>query len=389
MQIGVDACCWSNRRGYGRFTRELLTAVVPMDQKNDYWFFVDKETASSNVFPDEANVVVVPTSVSPTKAASASGHRSFKDLWAMTRAVWRHDLDLFFFPAVYSYFLILNRTKIIVTIHDMTPERHPEEIFPNKKQWVLWKLKKHLAVRQARLILAPSEYSKREILSFYDIPESRVAVISEGPKAVFTRLPRDEQLARTLLRYQLNSSDRFLLYVGGISPHKNLRTLLKAYRMLTKDRLFSDVKLILAGDHKNDPFYSDYPALERLLNELHLGEKVFFTGYVEDKDLACLYNAASLLVFPSLNEGFGLPAVEAMACGTPVAASSAGSLPEIIGEAGRFFDPVSSLQMRDVIKDILSNDRIREEMKSCGLRRAKQFTWDKAAQETISIFNKL
>src|SRR5436309_9810861 len=107
MHIGVDACCWANRRGYGRFTRELLKALIAADRKNEYLFFVDKTNSAVSEFPDSVNRIVVNTFVSPLEAASASGNRSLRDLWAMSREVMRHDLDLFFFPTVYSYFPIL------------------------------------------------------------------------------------------------------------------------------------------------------------------------------------------------------------------------------------------------------------------------------------------
>ena len=389
MRIGVDACCWSNRRGFGRFTRELLKSLIAMDQKNDYWFFVDRDTASMHEFPQGVSVVIAPTHVSPVEAASASGRRSVRDLWALSWQVMKHDLDIFFFPAVYSYFPVFSRAKILVTIHDMIPHRYPEAVFPNKKLMLYWKLKQYLAVRQSDFILTVSEYSKEEIVRYCTIAESRVRVVSEGPNAVFTVLPKDTQMVEVLRCYHLNFGERFLLYVGGISPHKNLGALLEAYQHLITDAMFSDVKLVLVGDYQSDSFYSDYPTLKHLVDEQHLERKVIFTGFIDDRELAYLYNAASLLVFPSLLEGFGLPAVEAMACGTPVAANRVGSLPEILGEAGRFFDPYHPAEMLDIIKYTLSNDAVREKMRRCGLMRAKQFTWDKAATQTLSIFEEL
>ena len=125
MKIGVDACCWSNRRGFGRFTRELLTALVA-EGGHEYVFFADRETAEAATFPAGVEVVTAATTVSPTEAASAEGRRSLADLWALTRTVARHDLDLFFFPAVYSYFPLLNRTRVVVTLHDVIADHHPE-----------------------------------------------------------------------------------------------------------------------------------------------------------------------------------------------------------------------------------------------------------------------
>lgn len=389
MRIGVDACCWSNRRGFGRFTRELLEAVVANDQKNEYLFFVDRETAESDGIPKTVQKIVAPTRVSPTEAASAEGRRSLRDLWALSHQVLKHKVDLFFFPAVYSYFPILNRAKIIVTLHDMIADHHPDLIFPSRKSKLFWKMKQNLAVRQADLILTVSDYSKHEIVEYFDVPESRVKVISEAARPVFTVLPQSEEMARVLRRYRLDAGATFLLYVGGISPHKNLKTLVSAYHQLLSEATFADLKLVLVGDYQNDSFYSDYPSLKLHVDQLGLQDKVVFTGYIEDQDLAYLYNSAAMLVFPSLEEGFGLPAIEAMACGTPVAASNRGSLPEIVGEAGRFFDPATPRAIADVLRQVLSDKPLREEMGKTGLMRAKQFMWDKAAKETLEIFEEL
>ncbi|MBA2340083.1 MAG: glycosyltransferase family 4 protein, partial [Pyrinomonadaceae bacterium] len=152
---------------------------------------------------------------------------------------------------------------------------------------------------------------------------------------------------------------------------------------------FSDVKLVLVGDYKNDTFYSDYTSLKMLVEQLNLTDRVIFTGFIEDGDLVYLYNAASLLAFPSLEEGFGLPAIEAMACGAPVVASNRGSLPEIVGNAGRFFDPYDQPAIAEALCQVLGDDELRKKMSVMGVMRAQQFTWDRAAQDTLAIFREL
>ena len=389
MHIGVDACCWANRRGYGRFTRELLTALIATDRKNNYCFFVDQANSAISEFPDGVNKIIVNTSISPLEAASASGNRSVRDVWAMTRQVLKHDLNLFFFPTVYSYFPILNQSKIALTIHDMIPDSHPAEVFPNRKRKFFWRLKQFMALRQADLILTVSEYSKREILHYCRLRDAQVRVVPEAPGVAFKQLPHDEQMMQALKRYQFPPTQRFLLHVGGISPHKNLKTLIHVFSRLIGEASFSDLKLVLVGDYTTDSFYSDYPALRLQIDQLSLAEKVIFTGFVSDDELAILYNAALLVVFPSFAEGFGLPAIEAMACGTPVAASNAGSLPETLAEAGRFFDPHNSAQMLDTVRRILTDDTLRQEMKQRGLNRSKQFQWSKASETLLSIFEEM
>lgn len=386
MQIGIDACCWSNRRGFGRFTRELLNAVVAVPQDNSYVFFADRETAAQGGFPPGVEVVAADTKVAPTEAASGTGRRSAADLWALTREVKRHDLDLFFFPAVYSYFPILNRTKIIVTIHDMIADHHPDSVFPDAKLKLFWKIKQRVALRQSDLILTVSEHSKAQILDYFGLPSSRVAAISEGPSHVFGPLPRDETRRHILQRCGIGEAQRFVLYVGGISPHKNLKTLIEAYKQLIEDPKFADVKLVLVGDYQGDAFHSDYPALKNQVEASQLEEQVIFTGFVPDDELAHLYNAAAVFVLPSLEEGFGLPIVEAMACGTPVIGSDRGSIPEILGEGGLLFDPLRTETLLLALQQVLGDESLAQEMKRKGLARSKLFTWEAVALHTLAIF---
>ncbi|MDQ3041320.1 MAG: glycosyltransferase family 4 protein [Acidobacteriota bacterium] len=388
MRIGVDATCWGNKRGFGRFTRELLEALLEIDKTNEYLFF-DGDTADSETIPARVKKIVAQTEISPIKAASADSRRSLKDLWAMSRAVLRHRIDVFFFPAVYSYFPVFNRTKIVVTLHDVIADHHPEHIFPDSKSKFFWKLKQNIAIRQADLILTVSDYSKEQIIKYFKLPESRLRVINEAARPAFKVLPPDGAANDAIRRYQLKQGEKFLLYVGGISPHKNLSVLIDAFNCLRANPKQAEVKLVLVGDYKDDPFFSAYPALKKQVAALGLEDKIIFTGFISDEDLTYLYNAATLLVFPSLEEGFGLPAIEAMACGTPVAASNCGSLPEVIGAAGRFFNPRSAENMSETIQQILGDDAMRSSMKESGLRRSEQFLWKKAAEDTLDIFHEL
>ena len=389
MRIGVDACCWSNRRGFGRFTRELLTALLEVDGRNEYLFFADRETAAESAWPAGAELIAAPTRVAPTRAASADGRRSARDLWALSREVLRRRVDLFFFPAVYSYFPVFNRAKVVVTIHDLIADRRPELVFPATRQKLFWKLKQNLALRQSDLILTVSEYSRRQILDYFRLPDSRVRAISEAARPAFTRRLRDGEAAHVLARYGLAPRDRFLLYVGGISPHKNLGTLVEALSRLRAEAGFADLRLLLVGDYAGDAFHSDYAALRGRIARLGLGSQVSFAGFVPDDDLVYLYNAAQALALPSFDEGFGLPAVEAMACGTPVIASERGSLPEVLGDAGLYFDPESVAELAGRLRDVLGDAALRERLGGAGLARSRLFTWEQAARDTVAAFEEV
>ena len=389
MKIGVDATCWGNNRGFGRFTRELLGALLEIDKVNEYIFFIDGYTDKDDSIPSQARTVVANTSVSAIEAASANGRRSLINLWAMTHQVLKHKVDVFFFPTVYSYFPILNRTKIVVTIHDVIADHHPKLIFPNTRAKIFWKLKQNVAIWQADLIATVSQYSKQQIREYFGLPDSRLRLITEAAHPIFKVLPSNNGAGNALLRQGLELQTDFLLYVGGISPHKNLSTLIDAFSRIASKPRFGNLKLVLTGDYKNDPFFSAYPELNKQVRIFGLEDRIIFTGFVPDEDLAYLYNQAKLLVFPSFEEGFGLPAIEAMACGTPVAASNCGSLPEVLGNAGCFFDPHNPASMEAVIEEILSDDTRQDEMKVKGLKRSKQFVWKQSAEDALAIFMEL
>lgn len=388
MRIGVDASCWGNKRGFGRFTRELLGTLLERNSADEFLFFVDSRSNGETEFPSSAEVVVAPTKASAIESASASGRRTVGDLLAMSKAVWRNKIDVFFFPTVYSYFPIFNRAKIVVTIHDVIAEHHPELIFSNSKARLFWNLKLAAATRQADLVATVSEFSKNEIADYYGYPAAKIRLITEAAKAEFGVLADTQTSAKSSVNGP-STDDGFLLYVGGISPHKNLDTLIEAYKLLRDKGTAVPPRLKLVGDYKDDPFYSAYPALKKQISDYGLEKEIAFTGFVPDAELVRLYNEATLLVFPSIEEGFGLPAIEAMACGTPVAASKTGSLPEVLGAAGRYFDPTNADEMASVMVGILNSEAERRTMSAEGIKRSRLFSWDQAATDALAIFDEL
>ena len=394
MQIGVDANCWANRRGYGRFTRELLRALLQADRRSAYCFFLDGGTKQQAAdIPDSVKQVIVATSRAAVEAASASGRRSLRDLWAMSEAVRRHRpaLDLFYFPSVYTFYPTRIKAPIAVSIHDTIPERHPELVFSGRVPRLMWALKVRWAVRQAAVILTGTETSRRAIADHFRLPDTRVRVVPDAASPIFHVIEDPGPTRQVLARYGIAPHERYILYVGGISPHKNLATLLEAYALLTADHSDGSPrpKLVLVGDYQRDVFLSSYQALRRRVEALGLEGQVLFTGFAPDDELVFLYNGAELLVMPSFDEGFGLPAVEAMACGTPVVASRAGALPEVVGSAGAFFDPGSPAELKICLERLLRDDDERSALRGRGLRRAGAFSWEQSAAAALAVFEEM
>lgn len=380
MRVGVEACTWSNRRGYGRFVRELLTRMIDDFPQHEFVLVVDEHSARDCDFPERATVEVVSTSAQPTEAASADGSRSPADLLRMARAVSRLPLDVFFFPTRYSYFPLLHSVRTVVAFHDATAERHPTLIFPSLRSRVLWRIKTLLALRQADRLVTVSEDARRQIAEVFNRDPSGIGVITEGPDPVFGVRTDTHEFASIRDRYRLPAGVPIVLYVGGISPHKNLDGLLRAMQDIPQPW-----HLALVGEYEKDSFYGCQAELARLAEHLELAERVTFTGFVPDEDLAVLYNDATLLVLPSFSEGFGLPVIEAMASGLPVASSNRNSLPEVLGTAGLLFDPLEISQIRDAIRRLLEDPSLRQQCRDAGLMRSQLFSWGVAAKKMVDI----
>lgn len=393
ITVGIDASCWLNRRGFGRYTRELIGAMLRSDHDNTYVLFLDAATArESNDLPDieRARRVIVGTGAAAARAASAAGRRTIRDLWAMRRAVAQHrDLDVFYFPSLYTYFPIKTRAKVVVTKHDMTDRRFPNLLFANRRRRFFWQVKVRWAMRRADLIVTVSETSKRDIREAFRLPDTAVRIVPDAVDPTFRPVDDPIDTEQVVQRYGLSTGERFLLYVGGISPHKNLSVLIEAYGAVARSRPEEDLKLVLVGDFERDVFHSSYPALRELIGILDLGERVVFTGFVPDADLVHLYNASAALVLPSLWEGFGLPALEAMACGVPVIASRAGALPEVVGEAGLFFDPSSPDELAACITRLLGDRALAEQLGGTGRARASEFHWEASARAARAVLEEV
>jgi glycosyltransferase involved in cell wall biosynthesis len=388
MRIGIDATCWANPRGYGRFTRHMLSALLQQDTINQYVFFMDSFMADSSDFPDNIERRVVELSASPTQAASADGRRSVGDMLKMGRAVAREPLDVFFFPSVYTYFPVFCRVKKIVAIHDVIAEKYPELVFRNRKSRFFWDLKTRLSIWQSDRVLTVSEFSKQGIVEHFGLDPRRIAVVSEGSADAFHPVDDSRQLADVVSGHGMQPDTRFILYVGGIAPHKNLAALVTAFDRLLADGQHDDVRLVLVGDYENDVFLID-DAIRRRMNDPEFRERVIFTGYIPDADLNVLYNAATVFVLPSFCEGFGLPALEAMSCGTVVIGSATTSIPEVVGEAGLFFDPNDAAALAAHLVTVLDDAVLREELQRRSLKRAAMFSWQRSAEDTLRVLRSL
>jgi len=228
-------------------------------------------------------------------------------------------------------------------------------------------------------IITISECTKKDIVKFYKIPEDKIKVILLAPDPIYQPLSHDI-IAPILSKYGVCAP--YILYVGSLEPRKNIQTLIQGFANIKKRGL--NHKLIIVGNKK-----WEYSKLIRIVAESGLHNDVIFTGYLPDEDLPALYNGADLFVYPSLYEGFGLPPLEAMACGTPVITSNTSSLPEVVGNAGIKVDPQDVDQLSDAIYHVLTDENLRLSLIEKGLERSKQFSWERTATETWKVYDEV
>lgn len=380
MRFGVDATCWWSRRGFGRFTRGLLTAMFEQAAGHRFCLFVDRPPEAAMLHA-RVDVVQVNPSRPVTEAAIASGSRSLRDLWAFTRAASREPMDVMFFPAVYSWFPMRPGLRMVVTFHDAIAEHFPELVFPDRKGRMMWSMKVRLARWQARRFITVSTAARNEIVQHLGIEADRIDLITEAADPRFRPVMEPNARAAARIRAKLPVRGRFIVYASGLAPHKNISGLFSGFSDALARGGLEDLHLALVGDPEGDGFHSNYrQLLEQAESTPHLRGRVHFTGYVSDEDLVALYSDALAAAVPSFSEGFGLPAVEAMACGTPVLASTGGAVPEVVGDAGLFFDPRDPVQIADAIYRIATEKDTLEMLKKKALQRSGQFTWANSAR---------
>jgi glycosyltransferase involved in cell wall biosynthesis len=371
--IYVDVSAAVHRRaGLGRYAESLARALVGCERgggQAPYALFYNRERGIAPL----AGLEHLPT------RTVALGYKPWRMLvWLGQLAHVGFDRLLpqaTLFHATEHLLLPMRSVPTVLTVHDLIFRHLPEHHKPLNR-WYL-NLALPLYCRRATHIIAISQCTQRDLTAAYNLPAEKVTVIHEAADPRFRPQPPDRVAA---VRQQYGLPERYILFVGTIEPRKNLTRLLHAFEGLHKADLCDG--LVIVG--RRGWLYGDFFAeLERS----PVPEAVFFPGYVPDEELPAIYAGARALAFPSLYEGFGLPALEAMACGTAVACSGTSSLPEVAGDAAVYFDPHSQGSIAEALQRLLSGPHLREELVQRGLERAAEFSWDRVAAETKAVYD--
>jgi len=369
MKIGIEGrTLQGNRYGVARYLTNLLANLTQIDQHNEYLVYLSDEIEPLGF--DRSNL-------------------DFKIIHMRPGILWRHlrlaltmradGVGLHFSP---SYMLPLVKVcPSIVVVHDITFKVHPEWFSQDRRflfDGIFWR-----EVRRAERIVTVSEHSKKDIVKCLKVDPGRVVVIQEAADEAFRPVDDEEKLRGSREKFGL--SEGFILTVGAIHTRRNLARLIEACSR-AGDIFGIDPMLLIVGTPA--PF-SPPVDIGGTAKRWGIQERVIHVTYISEEDLLLLYNACGLFAYPSLYEGFGLPVIEAMACGTPVACSNTTSIPEVAGQAVIYFDPENVGEMADAIGRGLTDRELRKELTRKGRERAASFSWRRAAEETLAVFNEV
>lgn len=363
VRIGVDGreLAGGARTGIGRFLREVLRAGASLEE----FEFVLYGNKTTWLEPTLGNVQV---------RIVGGKWTQWWDQVSLPRQFARDHIEVFLSP--YYKCPLFAPCPVVLTIHDLFFIHYPDQRRPFY-EFVMTSVAR-LYAHRARTIIADSEYSKRSIVDRLGVSPAKVTVIPVAVGAEFKPEPLTD-----VVRHHYRIAAPYILYLGNFKPHKNVSRLLRAYAGLPEP-LRATYQLVLGGGDRN---YR--PALEGLARSLGVADRVLFPGQIEDADLPALYSGCALFLLPSLDEGFGLPALEAMACGAPVVASDRAALPEVVGEAALLVDPESEASITMAMTGALAAGETRENLRRRGLDRAREFSLDRTAGRVLELLREV
>lgn len=373
MRIGIDARFYrKSTAGLGRYSRALIEQLSQIDQINDYIIYLTPDDIKEyNISAKNFHAKVIPIT-----------HYSISEQTKFLHILNQDHLDLVHF--LNFNHPIFYKGKFIATIHDLTILFHSSGKSQQSK-FKKWAFKKVMgsAIKNSRKIIAISKATKNDVVKVFDAKENKIEVIYEGVDKIYNHHIKQQtaKIAKFRAKYKINQP--YLLFLSQWRPHKGLPELIRAYEIL-RER-YKIPHLLVIGGKPNPAF----PEIPRSINTSGYNCKIIQPGFIPEEDLPMFYTCADAFIFPSKYEGFGLPPLEAMACGTPVIASNKSCMPEILGTAAEYFNPNKPEEIAKIIKNIITNPAKLKNMSQQGTEQAKKYSWSKMAQETLKIYESI
>lgn len=366
MKIAIDAHAIGSRQtGNETYISNLLEALGRIDIKNQYLILFTEESAQNRWSGRFENFSTLLLPKNPVK----------RHLLEIPAAIRKFNADLLHVQYAAPP---LCPVPFISTIHDISHEHFPEHF--RAKDALRARLTIRMAAKNADHILTVSKYSKEDIVRTYNVPECRVSVTYNGVSSVYRQVKNEKELSRVKSAHGIDKP--YILSVGNLQPRKNIPNLLKSFEELVIQNPDIPHRLVIVGKraHLYDSIFSQ-------IEKSETKNRIILTDYVPTEDLPALYSGADCFVYPSTFEGFGLPPLEAMACGTPVLAGNNSSIPEVVGEAGVLVDVTRTDEIVSGLKQIILDPARQESLSAAGLERARQFTWAECARKTLAVYN--
>lgn len=372
--IGIDyTAALTQQAGIGRYVRELIRALATLDEHTDYRLFAAGQRGDV--------LLNAPPGPNFRWATARLTDEWFARLWHRARLPlrierWAGPLDLLHAPD-FTLPPVRRGTRTLLTVHDLSFIRAPRTATPSLRAYLEHVVPRSVA--RADHVLADSEATRQDVIELYGAPPEKISVLYSGVDARFAPVTDPAEQQRVRDRYGIGPGP-YVLSVGTVQPRKNYARLAEALHRLGRP----DLRLVIAG---GKGWLDD--ALYQRIDALGLADQVIFTGFADDTDLPALYSAAEVFAFPSLYEGFGLPPLEAMACGTPVVAANTSSLPEVIGEAGLLIPPTDVDALAGALARLLDDPALRADLIARGRQQAQRFTWAHAARQLLDRYTLL
>ena len=371
MLIGIDArYALRGLRGIGKYTLNLIKNLSRLDLKNKYILYLDRN--DDTILPSQPNI---------EKKILRSQNYFIYEQFILPRQAVRDGIDILHCTGNTAPVFLSEKIKLVLTLHDVM-FLLPKEIMPLSKSLYqrLGRIYRSILVNKivdrAQEVITDSEYSRKEIERRTYIKKEKICKISLGVDSFFRPVAEKELLDSVRIKYNVGS--KFILCLGGIEPRKNTTRFIYVLNSLRKEE---DVELLIVGLSEKEKKY-----FMQLIHNLGIYKRVKLTGFVPESDLLLLYNAATLFLNATLFEGFGLPILEAFACGVPVITANRGAAAEIAGDSALLVDPADINSIREAITRLLSDEGLRYNLKKNGLEEVKHFSWEHAAKETLKIY---
>ena len=370
MNIGIDirAAKWYRGTGIGTYTYQLINSINTLDKMNCY-----------NLYGDTTSLDI---SFNSNFHINPLDNSAFNNFWENIKTPVNLNnsyVDIYHVPQN-GIGLPLNTTiPLVITLHDTIPLHMPETVGDNYLN--LFNTYMKTIVSKCAGIITVSEYSKSDISKDFNFPEDKIFVTHLASENIYK--PIDKSVCNKVLKKHYFLPEKYILYVGGFSPRKNITGLILAYNKILR-KLPDDIKLVIAGSKGKS-----FDIYKNLAEDLNITDKVLFPGFISMEHMPYLYSGAELLVYPSFYEGFGLPPIEAMACGTSVIASNLTSIPEILGDSALLCDPNNIDDIAMCILNILEDSTLKQNLIKKGFIRSSSFSWKDTAEKTIEAYRSI